>query len=110
MKNVFLSFSSKQTNEAERICNYLESHGLSCFFSTRDLIPGEEYAAQLLDRIDEASVLVLLLSASSNESPHVLREVEYAVSHNTPILVYSLEPVTLSKLSLIHISEPTRPY
>ena len=97
MKNVFLSFSSKQTNEAERICNYLESHGLSCFFSTRDLIPGEEYAAQLLDRIDEASVLVLLLSASSNESPHVLREVEYAVSHNTPILGYSLEPVTLSK-------------
>lgn len=97
MKKVFLSFSSRQSDEAKRICNYLESKGVPCFLSDRDLIPGEEYAAQLLDQIDQAAVLVLLLSASSNESPHVLREVEYAVSHRTPILVYSLEPVTLSK-------------
>lgn len=41
--------------------------------------------------------MVLLLSEASNKSPHVLREVEYAVSHHTPVLVYSLEEVNLSK-------------
>lgn len=97
MKKVFISFSSKQTEEATRICHLLESQGISCFISTRDLMPGEEYAAQLLNHIDEAKVVVLLLSQSANDSPHVLREVEYAVSHKTPILVYSLEEVTLSK-------------
>lgn len=97
MKDVFISFSSKQTEEAERICNMLESHGLSCFISTRDLTPGEEYAAQLVQNLDQVSVVVLLLSAASNDSPHVLREVEYAVSHHIPILVYKLEEVTLSK-------------
>ncbi len=97
MKDVFISFSSSQTTEAQRICTYLEEKGLSCFISTRDLISGEEYAAQLIKNIDESSVMVLLLSEASNKSPHVLREVEYAVSHHTPILVYSLEDVTLSK-------------
>lgn len=97
MKDVFISFSSKQTEEAERICRMLESHGLSCFISTRDLTPGEEYAAQLVQNLDQASVVVLLLSVASNDSPHVLREVEYSVSHHIPILVYKLEEVTLSK-------------
>lgn len=96
MRNIFISFSSKQTEEAEHICKVLETNGISCFISTRDLIAGEEYAAQLLQRINDADAVVLLLSKDSNESPHVLREVEYAVSHNTPILVYSLEEVELS--------------
>jgi len=97
MKEIFISFSSKQTEEAERIYNFLEAQGLSCFISTRDLVPGEEYASQLVNFLDEASVMVLLLSTDSNNSPHVLREVEYAVSHHIPILVYSLEEVTLSR-------------
>ena len=57
MKKVFISFSSKQTEEAKRICHLLESQGISCFISTRDLMPGEEYAAQLLNHIDEAKVV-----------------------------------------------------
>ncbi len=97
MKDVFISFSSKEQDEATRICNYLESRSLTCFISSRDLIPGEEYASQLVDNISDAKCVVLMLSTNSNQSPHVLREVEYAVSHRIPILVYPLEQVTLSK-------------
>lgn len=97
MKDVFISFSSREQNEATRICEYLESHSLTCFISSRDLIPGEEYASQLVNNISDAKCVVLMLSSNSNQSPHVLREVEYAVSHRIPILVYPLETVTLSK-------------
>lgn len=41
--------------------------------------------------------MVLLLSKEANDSPHVLREVERAVSKNIPIIIYKLEEVTLSK-------------
>ena len=47
--------------------------------------------------MDRVKAVVLLLSNASNDSPHVLREIEYAVSHKIPILVYKLEEVTLSK-------------
>ena len=38
-----------------------------------------------------------MLSKESNTSPHVLREVERAVSKNIPIIVYKIENVQLSK-------------
>ncbi len=97
MRDVFISFSSNETDQANRICNFLEENGHPCFISTRDIVPGNEYAEQLISNMDNCHVVVLLLSEASNASPHVLREVEYAVSHRIPILVYPLEEVTLSK-------------
>lgn len=40
---------------------------------------------------------MLLMSNSANQSPHVLREVERAVSKSVPILVYKLEEVEPTK-------------
>lgn len=97
MRDIFISFSSRETEEAERICRLLEENGYGCFISTRDLNPGEEYAAQLIDNIAGSRAVVLLLSENSNHSPHVLREVECAVSRKVPIIVYSLEQVKLSR-------------
>ncbi|MDD6157750.1 MAG: toll/interleukin-1 receptor domain-containing protein [Lachnospiraceae bacterium] len=96
-ENVFISFSSKETAEAIHVCELLEQNHISCFISTRDLVPGREYAEQLVQNIDEVKAVVLLLSNNSNNSPHVLREIEYAVSHKVPILVHALEEVSLSK-------------
>lgn len=97
MKDVFISFSSKETAEAIQVCELLEQNHISCFISTRDLVPGREYAEQLVQNIDEVKAVILLLSNNSNNSPHVLREIEYAVSHKVPILVHALEEVSLSK-------------
>ena len=94
---IFISFSSKEEGEAERVCRFLEKNGYNCFISGRDLIAGKEYAAQLIENIGKSRAVVLLLSENSNNSPHVLREVEYAVSNKVPILVYALEEVELSK-------------
>lgn len=58
---------------------------------------GNEYAGQLIDNLDHSKAVLLLLSKASNDSPHVLREIEYAVSQKIPIVVYPLEDVDLSK-------------
>lgn len=94
---VFISFSSKEQDRAEEVCKFLETNGISCFISSRDLIPGEEYARQLVDNMDSADAVVLVMSKAANESPHVLREIEHAVSHRITILVYPIEEVVLSK-------------
>ena len=63
----------------------------------RDIRTGYEYAEQILEGIERSDVLLLILSKEANTSPHVLREVERAVSKKIPIIVYKLEEVELSK-------------
>lgn len=94
---IFISHSSKNMEAASKICEKLEAQRYSCFFAPRDIHSGYEYAEEIINGIDSSDVILLLMSQSANESPHVLREIERAVSKKKPIIVYKLEEVTLSK-------------
>ncbi len=94
---IFISHSSRDAATALELCTLLEANGSSCFLAPRDIRPGCEYASELMDGIDRSDVLLLLLSQNALTSPHVLREIERAVSKSVPILVYKLEEVELSK-------------
>lgn len=96
-KDVFISHSSADNKEAIKICDYLEGNKIECFIAPRDIRVGNKYAEELIDGIDNAKAMVLLLSNESNNSPHVLREVERAVSRSIPIIIYKIEYVELSK-------------
>lgn len=94
---IFLSHSSRDAAIAGQICEQLEKNGIKCFIAPRDIRPGKEYAEEIINGIDKSATMVLLMSQNANSSPHVLREVEHAVSSGTPILVYKIEEVALSK-------------
>lgn len=94
---IFISYSSKDSDEALAACKALEEGGNACFIAPRDIQPGKEYAEEIVNGIDAAEAMILLLSENSNRSPHVLREVERAVSKGIPILICKLEEVELSK-------------
>ncbi len=94
---VFISHSSANAEKAEAICKHIEENGHSCFYAPRDIRTGFSYAEEIMNGIDSSDALVLILSNQSNESPHVLREIERAVSLNMPIIVYKIEDVTLTK-------------
>lgn len=93
----FISHSSHDAEIATGICSVLEGDGHSCFIAPRDIRPGREYAEEIINGIIGADILLLLLSEQSNQSPHVLREVERAGSSRIPIVVYKLEEVALTK-------------
>ena len=95
--HIFISHSSKDADIASRICDFIEEKGKCCFLAPRDIKPGREYAEELVDGIDQSETMLLIMSEHANQSPHVLREVERAVSRSVPILVYKLEEVKLSK-------------
>lgn len=94
---IFISHSSKDASIAQELCNVIESGGHECFLAPRNIRSGYEYAAEIISGIDRADVLLLLLSENANSSPHILREIERAVSRSIPIMVYKLEDVVLSK-------------
>lgn len=94
---IFLSHSSKDAEYAAKICELLERNTYRCFIAPRDIRSGREYAEELVNGIDGSDAMILLMSENANHSPHVLREVERAVSKNIPILVYKLEETVLTK-------------
>ncbi|MDE6608914.1 MAG: toll/interleukin-1 receptor domain-containing protein [Lachnospiraceae bacterium] len=94
---IFISHSSADADTAQKICELLERNDIPCFIAPRDIRSGMEYAEELINGIDRSSAILLLMSENANTSPHVLREVERAVSKSIPILVYKLEEVSLSK-------------
>lgn len=97
MTDIFISYSSKDETVANNLCSQFEKEGLSCWIAPRNIEVGKEYGGEIIKGIEESKVFFLCLSGASNESQHVLREVERAVNRKMPIVVYQQEEVTLSK-------------
>ncbi|MDE7323840.1 MAG: toll/interleukin-1 receptor domain-containing protein [Lachnospiraceae bacterium] len=83
---IYISHSDKNENTTKRICEMLESNDHICLCASQGSISDSR-----------CDVLLLILSNDSNRSESVLKEIEYAVSHCVPTLVYQIEDVRLSK-------------
>ena len=94
---VFISHSSKEAEMANKMCDKLEQSGYTCFIAPRNIRSGYVYAEELANGVDTSDVILLMLSQESNRSPHVLREIERAVTRSIPIIVYKMEEVELTK-------------
>jgi hypothetical protein len=101
---VFICYASQDELVAEAVCAALESCHIKCWIAPRDVLPGAEWAETIVDALDESRVLVLVLSYSSNTSPHVVREVGRAVDNSIPIIPLRIENVTPSKAMTFFIS------
>ena len=86
MQPVFISFASKDAALAERALTWLERSGLRCWWSERDIEAAASYPTAITDAIKNSGALLLVLTDTANESPHVLREVELAFASRKPIL------------------------
>ena len=93
---VFISYASQDAAVANSIVAALESHGHPCWVAPRNVRGGESYAAAIVQAINSCRMLVLVLSRSSTESVHVLREVERASSKNLAILAVRVDEAELT--------------
>src|SRR5450631_3153674 len=96
-RSVFLSYASHDAGTANSVCQYLESHGSSCWLAPRDVRPGTEYADAIVAAINEAKAVVLLLSGSAVASSHVGREIERAASKHKQIISFRMDATSLSQ-------------
>ncbi len=96
-RGVFISYSQPDHDCAFELVSRLESQGIDCWIAPRDIAPSADWAAEIMDAISSARVMILVFSASSNLSPQVRREVERAVHRELSILPFRLEDVLPSK-------------
>ena len=88
--DVFISFSSQDQEEAERLKNILEEKGLICFMSSKKLTGGDFFSDKIKTALQSSRELCLLYSPSSKRSSWVTTEWGAAWALNkriTPVLL-----------------------
>jgi TIR domain-containing protein len=95
--DAFISYASADKTAADAACAVLEAAGIRCWVAPRDISPGLEYGAAIIDAIDRCRVMVLIFSSSANDSPQVRREIERAASKGVAILPVRIEEVLPTK-------------
>ena len=94
--DLFISHSSKDKTISDAICAALEGAGIRCWIAPRDVQPGRSFAGEINRAIQQSKVMVLVFSASSNNSEQILREVQLAVNSHLHIVQFRLEDVRLN--------------
>lgn len=91
--DIFISYSSKDKTAADAACAVLEGAGVRCWIAPRDVIPGKEYGASIVEAIERAKAMLLIFSSNANESPQIRREIERAVKKGVTIIPLRIEDV-----------------
>jgi hypothetical protein len=91
--DVFVSYSTQDKLVADALCATLENRKIRCWIAPRDMPPGSDYPAALVQALNNSQILVLVFSKDANASDHVMREVEKAVRKGIPIIPFRIENV-----------------
>ena len=91
--DVFVSYSNKDKNVANAIVAELEQEGIRCWIAPRDINPGRSWGEAINEAIEGSHFMVIVLSANSNQSRQVVREVERAVANNVIIIPFRIEDI-----------------
>lgn len=89
--DVFISHSKGDKLTALALCNKLESSGVRCWIAPRDVAPGVEWGAAIIEAIEGSRVMVLIFSLKANNSKHVHREVHRAFAKNLTVIPIRVE-------------------
>ena len=88
--DVFISYSSKDESKAIEIRDYLVEKNLKCWMAPDSIPVGSNYQSEIPKGIENANILVLVLSENSQKSIWVPKEVSYALDQGKCILPFEI--------------------
>lgn len=96
MHDVFISYSTKDLSQAEKVRDILENNGIPCWMAPRDIPGGSNYAREIPQAIRGCQVFVLILSDNAQRSTWVVKELDNAVNCGKVIMPLMLEDCPLN--------------
>jgi hypothetical protein len=83
--DVFISYPH-QDEPTAKACEKLEAADIRCWIAPRDIAPGAEWAAAIVEAINNCRLMVLIFSSSANQSLQIGREVKLASERKMPVV------------------------
>ena len=94
---IFVSHSSRDGDSVRQLVDHLESAGVRCWVSYRDIPPGADWAETIYDAIEGSRGMLLVLSRQSNNSRQIRNELDIATNLKKTIVPVKLQDIELSK-------------
>jgi formylglycine-generating enzyme required for sulfatase activity len=94
-RSIFISYSSSDKGVADQICAALERAGHGCWMAPRDIEPGADYPTAVLEGLQRAHAVVVIVSTTAVASPHILSEIGHAFSERKAIIPFRISAAVL---------------
>src|ERR1700733_4135380 len=104
MSDIFISYSSKDREQAEQLTGLLASAGLSVWIGQSGIDVATSWSGEIVDAIEGCKAFLVLLSPNSIASVNVVKEVALAAEHKKKILPLDLEFVELPRDLKYHLA------
>ena len=104
-KEVFISYSTKDSETAFALLEVLESYGLECWIAPRNIPKGAQWAEEIDKAIQNARVFVVIVSSHSIESKQVPKEIALAVSSCESIFPFRIDDTGLKGTFRYYLSD-----
>lgn len=102
--DVFVSYSTQDKLFADALVNNLENQKIRCWYAPRDIPPGVTWPSAITGAIKQTPVMVLIFSASANDSEEVSRELALASSNRCVVIPVRIENVAPSEDLEYHLT------
>ncbi len=105
MAHVFISYSTKDADVANHICEILEQNGIQCWIAPRNIVAGTDWASSISKAIADCTVFLLIYSENSSTSTQVPRELTMAGSKAKHIIPYRMDTTPINDKYEYYLSE-----
>jgi len=102
--DVFVSYSKKDKDIANTIVAALEKNNIHCWYAPRDINPSDDWGKAISNAIQKSKIFLLIFSSNSNQSQHVLDELNFAISQEAAILPIRIENLKPDGALGLHLS------
>lgn len=102
---VFISYSRKDQEVADYLCDFLKENGIEYWIDKEGIFSSSNYKELIVDAIEVSKAVIFISSINSNSSINVIREIGYAVNMNKPILPLILDDAPYAKSIRLDISD-----
>ena len=102
---VFISYSRKDNDTADYLCEILKENGIEYWIDKEGIYSSSNYKELIVDSIEISQAVIFISSENSNASINVIREIGYAVNMNKPILPLVIDDTPYAKSIRLDISD-----
>ena len=95
-KKIFISHSSKDVDIVNGIVKFLEKNDVSCWIAPRNITGGRPYASEIVSAIINCDKILFIASLNSNDSEHVLNEIDIGVRNGKEIVPLRIDNFVLN--------------